>query len=128
MFTIKYLCSIVYDLIVLIVLFFAYTALVLSLNHNKAIPPSTLWYQLSLLIVSFLYYFLSMRNGGQTIGMKAWGLKLVDKINIKLSFGQVLVRFFGFIPSIIASFVCLKWSYSLLNQWTNSSLIDRQCL
>jgi uncharacterized RDD family membrane protein YckC len=126
MFAIKYFGSLLYDVIILTVLFFAYTALALILNNNKAIPPETLWYQLSLLSLLFLYYFLSMRNGGQTIGMKAWRLKLVDKMNTHLSSRQILARFLAFIPAHIASFFCLKWSYSLLNQWTNSNLIDIQ--
>lgn len=124
MFTIKYLCSTIYDLIILIVLFFAFTALVLLLTDGNAIPPSSLWYQLSLLSLSFFYYFFSIRFGGQTIGMKAWGFKLINGSNEQPSYKQIAIRYVGFFPAILVSVIYFEWSYTLLNEWSKSYLVN----
>lgn len=73
---IKYLGALIYDLIILLALCFALTAVILLFRQGQAIPPETLWYQLALLVQALIYYFTSIKFGGQTIGMRAWGIRV----------------------------------------------------
>lgn len=122
MFLIRYIGSLIYDLIILFILFFAYTAVLLLFTHGKAIPPATHWYQFSLFSISFIYYYSSIRIARQTIGMRAWQLKLTTDSQKKPSKQQIIARFFYFIPASLIAPFCLKGNYTLLQQWTKTSL------
>ncbi len=41
--------------------------------------PGNHYLQLALSLLFFFYYFVSLRSGGQTIGMRSWKLRLVKK-------------------------------------------------
>ncbi|HAT2139791.1 TPA: RDD family protein [Legionella pneumophila] len=120
MFFIKYSGALIYDLIIVSILFFAYTSALLLFTHGQAIPPATRWYQLSLFSIAFVYYYGSIRCGGQTVGMKAWKFKLTTESGKKLSRQQIIARFFYFIPATLIAPFCLKGSYVLLHQWTQT--------
>ncbi|MBL7480734.1 RDD family protein [Legionella bononiensis] len=123
MFLIRYLAAICYDAIIILVLLFSLTVLLLIFNQGHAIPPSTLWYQLSLIGTAFLYYHGSIRFGGQTLGMKAWRFKLTSVDQKSLSNKQILLRILYFIPALFLAPLHIKSSYNLLNQWTRTDLI-----
>ena len=72
---IRFISALIYDLIIACTLLFAFTAICLIANKNQAIAPGTPWYQISLVVIVLLYYVLSLRYGGQTIGMRAFRLK-----------------------------------------------------
>ena len=55
---------------------FVATALVLPFTGGEAVRPHQWLYTVYLLAVAFLYYGWSWTHGGQTLGMKAWRLKL----------------------------------------------------
>ena len=61
--------------------------------HGGRIPPGTLWYQAYLGIVAFAYYGVSWKLGGQTIGMKAWRLRMVHEAGAAMGWPQVALRF-----------------------------------
>lgn len=70
--------AIFYDLIAVVALWFGVTALVLLLvTGGEAITPGNPWYALLLAAVAAAYVLGSWRAGGQTLGMRAWRLKLV---------------------------------------------------
>ncbi|MCJ8315194.1 MAG: RDD family protein [Saccharospirillaceae bacterium] len=58
--------------------------------------------QVTLMLCYFLYYHFSYVNGGQTIGMKSWKIKLESQTG-KLKLSQTLVRFVLAWPSF---FLC----------------------
>lgn len=122
MFYIRYIGAFIYDGIILLALFFLFTTLCLCYRHGVAVPPSSAWYQLSLIFIFFIYYFLSHRHGGQTIGMRAWRLKLVS-INRHLSWKQIVARFILWAPALICGVLSVKRSRRLLNDWTGSQII-----
>ena len=75
------LLALVYDLLPLAALWFATAAAAYAVNGLAPVAPGSaaaLVLFAALLGVSFLYFGLSWRRGGQTIGMRAWRLELVD--------------------------------------------------
>ncbi len=55
---------------------FAGTALVLPFTGGRAVAPGSGWYQAYLVALSFLYFGWFWTHGGQTVGMRAWRLRL----------------------------------------------------
>lgn len=71
------LAALSYDtLIVAGMLFFLTLVLVLA-RGGEAIPPGSWWYGLILLGGSFGFFGWSWTRGGQTLGARAWGLRVV---------------------------------------------------
>ena len=81
-----------YDLFPLAAVLMAATALLFPLTRER-IAPGTLWYQLYLAVIVFLYYGVSWRRGGQSIGMRAWRLRVVREDGGALSWRDVALRF-----------------------------------
>src|SRR5690242_345859 len=82
----------VYDLLPLIALWMIGTALLMPLTHG-GIAPHTIWYQAYLLLIAFAYFGYSWTHGGQTIGGKAWRLKVVDEQGRSINWSRAALRF-----------------------------------
>lgn len=67
------------------------------------LPGFRLFLQLYLLLVAFLFFAWFWTHGGQTLGMRAWKLRLVTSENQAPGWRQCLVRY---VASLI-SWVCL---------------------
>jgi len=122
MFSIRCVGALIYDGIVLVSLFLLFTAACLWVRHGVAIPSGSTWYQLILLSIILAYYFLSYQRGGQTLGMRAWRLKLVPK-TAHLNKTQVLARLLLPAPALIYAVFCIKGPRKLLNDWTQSHIV-----
>lgn len=75
------MAAIIYDLLPLAGIWFACGVLGVALNGGKAPEPSSFgaWLQFVLLLgASYAYFLVSWRRGGQTLGMRAWRLRLLD--------------------------------------------------
>ena len=84
--------AIFYDFLLLIsVLFFA-TALILPFNAGQAITSHWL-YLPYLLLVSFLFYGWFWTHGGQTLGLKAWKLRVLTFNQQPITWIQAFWRF-----------------------------------
>ena len=81
-----------YDLLPLAAILMIATALLLPLTR-AGIAPGTGWYRAYLMLVAFAYYGFSWRRGGQTIGMKAWRLRLHADAGGALAWPRVALRF-----------------------------------
>jgi uncharacterized RDD family membrane protein YckC len=81
-----------YDLFPLIALWMATGAVALAVTRGQ-LDYHALWYRLSLLGVTAGYYVLSWRYGGQTLGMRAWRLRVVDAAGDSPGWGASLLRF-----------------------------------
>ncbi len=123
MFYVRYFGALVYDGMVLAALFIIFTALCLLYRHGVAIPPGAIAYQLSLLFIIYGYYFQSYRHGGQTIGMRAWHLKIVS-LATHLNKKQILARLLLVFPAYIFSILRIKNPMRLLKGWTKSQIIQ----
>lgn len=74
------LFAMTYDLLPLLGIFFATAAVTLLLRGGTPVQPGTLgaWLELLLMLIAgFGYFGLSWRRGGQTLGMRAWRLRVL---------------------------------------------------
>jgi uncharacterized RDD family membrane protein YckC len=82
-----------YDaLLLLAVLFFA-TALALPFNAGQAFSSGQYIYPLYLLIISFIFYGWFWTHGGQTLGLRAWKIKVCRQDGGPLGWPQAGLRF-----------------------------------
>lgn len=87
------LAAVVYDLLIVAALLMCCTIAVILLRGGRAIDPGSLWFQLLLLAVAWLYFCWSWSAGGQTVGMRAWRLVLLPREGKEIGFGQASLRF-----------------------------------
>jgi uncharacterized RDD family membrane protein YckC len=87
------LAVILYDLLLLIAVLFVATALILPLNAGKAFTGQQFFFPLYLLLVSFVFYAWFWTHGGQTLGLRAWKLKVLTLDRKPINWKQAILRF-----------------------------------
>lgn len=104
--------AIIYDTLLLFSILFFAAALVMPITNGKI----SILYQLYLFIVCFFYFSISWKRGGQTVGMKAWRIKLQSTNEQAVTWQQVTIRFFMAIISwfTVIGFI-LAWHDSVSN-------------
>lgn len=99
------LFAFLYDLLLLFCILLISTACLLFFTHGEAIEPHTLLYQIFLCMIICAYFLWFWMHGGQTTGMRAWGIKLIsvkDKdMDRRISFKQALLRLLLLVPSVL---------------------------
>lgn len=108
----RVLVAILYDtLIVFTLIFIAAQWFPLIPEHLQMQPAVRSFKIVYILGICFLYFGYSWRRGGQTIGMKAWRLKIVnsDHPNAPVSWQQCMIRYMVAIGSWIAIGIGFLW-------------------
>lgn len=87
--------AMLYDFLLLVAILFAATALLLPFNSGAAATTdSQLWfYRIYLLSISFLFYGWFWTHGGQTLGLRAWKIKVLTLDKQVISWPQAGLRF-----------------------------------
>ena len=87
------LAAMLYDALAIMALMFAAGAVAISLNRGEAVEGlAANLLGLVLVLIWFGYLSLSWRRGGQTLGMRAWRLYLVNDRPGTVSLWQVAMR------------------------------------
>ena len=95
------LAVIVYDLLLLLAVFFPATLLALPFNSGQAFTSDQYFYPLYLLTISFFFYGWFWTHGGQTLGLRSWKIKLCRFDGTAVSWRLATLRFAA---------VCLSWA------------------
>jgi uncharacterized RDD family membrane protein YckC len=94
----KRLLAIIYDLLLLFgSLFFAALIALLLFGESASESP---WFSLYLFLILFLFYGWFWTHGGQTLGMKAWKLRVCMPDGGAISWNKAFLRFLA---------ACLSW-------------------
>ena len=102
------LAGFAYDLCLLAAVLFSATAAVLPLNGGRAFETGQWVYPAYLGMVVFVFVGWFWTHGGQTLGMRAWRLRLVTADGQAVGWGHVAARFAAACFSI-ASFGLGYW-------------------
>lgn len=107
------LAAAIYDLLPLIGLWFVAAVLALAVTGG-ALDAHTLAGKLLVqgfaLALSAAYFVVSWTRGGQTIGMRAWKLRVVDANGAPLRWPQALLRFVVALVSLAALGAGFWWA------------------
>lgn len=105
----KRLAALIYDIFLLVALWFLSTATLVALNGGEALSPPVA--QLFLLpfifIVSCVFYIWFWTHSGQTLGMRTWKIRLVSEQGKAVNLRQALLR----ILAALLSIACLGLGY-----------------
>ena len=93
------MAAIVYDTLLLIGILFLATALILPLTGGTAIARGNPFYSGYLLFICFSFFGWFWTHGGQTLGMRAWKIRVQQSNGLGISWTQALLRFLAAIIS-----------------------------
>ena len=82
-----------YDALLLFGVLFVATLLVVAANRGEPVPPQHPGMTTLLFFVSFFYFGYFWTRWGQTLGMKAWKVRVIDRRGGPISWWQALLRF-----------------------------------
>jgi uncharacterized RDD family membrane protein YckC len=82
-----------YDIILLIAVLFLATAVLMPFTRG-AIQPGNITFLVYILVVIFLFFGWFWTHGGQTLGMRAWKIRLELDNGHSLGWSQALLRLF----------------------------------
>lgn len=67
--------------------------LVVVLLRGEAVPPMTWWFEVYLIALAFGYFGWSWVRGGQTLGMRAWNIRVQRPDGSALAWDRAALRF-----------------------------------
>lgn len=105
------LAALCYDLLLLTALAASFTLLVLAVRLGVAVQPGTWWYELSLLAIAMLFFCGFWVRGGQTLGMRAWRIRVVRVDGSALTWRQSVARFAAGLVAAAPAGLGLWWSF-----------------
>jgi uncharacterized RDD family membrane protein YckC len=89
------LAALAYDALLLFALLFVFTLLVLLLRGGREIGAGTPWFEGALVAVALTFCAAFWTRGGQTLGMRAWRIRVVATDGGPVSWRSAVVRFFA---------------------------------
>lgn len=98
-----------YDSLLVIALFVIPTAIVLAIRGGEPIPPGNGLLQLLLLATAGLFFVWFWTHGGQTLGMRAWRLRVEQLSGEPVTLRAAAIRFFVGIVSLGALGLGVMW-------------------
>ncbi len=116
--------AILYDVVLLItVLIFASLFAVVLFNVTPQHPLFFI-FQIYIFSICFIFFAWPWTQGGQTLGMKTWSIKLVHTKNEKINWKVSGIRFLAAIMSWLALGVGFLWSLFDENKRTWHDIIS----
>lgn len=104
------LAALAYDLLLLSALLFVYTLALVVLRGGEPIAPGTWWFELSLVGLWVLFFAGFWTHGGQTLGMRAWRLRLVGADAGPVGWGRALLRAAAGLVSAVPAGLGFWWA------------------
>lgn len=104
------LAAFCYDLLLLTALAFCFTLAVLAARLGAAIPPGSWWFPLCLLGVAMAFFCGFWVHGGQTVGMRAWRIRVVRDDGGPLGWLRAAARFAAALVAAVPAGLGLWWS------------------
>jgi len=102
-----------YDSLLVVAVLMVAAALVV-IPSGDGIRPGTLWFQLYLLLAWWGYFAVCWRMGGQTVGMRAWRVKLITEKGERIGWANSALRFL--VAAMSALFAGLGYLWSLFDR------------
>ena len=103
--------ALLYDAILLAAMLFVATAMLLPFRSGQAFASGDPLYTVYLLTVSFALFGWCWTHGGQTLGMRAWRVRLEpEQEGNHITWGAALIRFLAALVSFGAMGLGFWWS------------------
>ncbi len=99
-----------YDALLLVAALATFTLLTIWIRGGRAVVPGTWWFELALgaIVIGFFCGFWT--HGGQTLGMRAWRIRVVSVDGGPIGWGRALTRLFAALVGGAALGLGFWWS------------------
>jgi uncharacterized RDD family membrane protein YckC len=87
------LAALCYDALLLLGIMVLVTLAVWAARGGREVPPGTVWFQAVLVAIAAVFYAWFWTHGGQTLGMKAWRIRLERVDGRPMTFARAVARF-----------------------------------
>lgn len=104
------LAAFCYDLLLLAALVFCFTLAVLALRLGAPVPPGTWWFPAALLVIAAVFFCGFWVHGGQTVGMRAWRIRVVREDGRPIEWPRAVARFGAALLVALPAGLGLWWS------------------
>ena len=118
-----------YDCLLLLALMIIATLPLIVLRAGESIPASNPAYQIVLLLLSLVFFAGFWAHGGQTLGMRAWRLRLTTPSGGPVRLRAAVLRYFATLLSLAALGVGFLWmlvdrdGLSWHDRWSGTRII-----
>jgi uncharacterized RDD family membrane protein YckC len=123
------LAALCYDLLLLTALAFSFTLLVVAVRLGVPVPPGTWWFATSLLALATVFFCGFWVHGGQTLGMRAWRIRVVRGDGGALTWARAAARFALGLVAAAPAGLGLWWSFldadkrGWHDRWTSTRVV-----
>jgi uncharacterized RDD family membrane protein YckC len=118
----KHFAAFLYDIFPLLGIFILTSLIVAIIRKGNIVGQHTLWFDILIFSELMFYFVYSWKIGGQTLGMRAWKIKITPRNELTdLSWTQALLRFITGIASTLLCGLGLFWKLASKN---NQSWMD----
>ena len=107
----KHLAAMFYDCLCLFSLFFLATLILVVFTDGEAISSNNPGFNLFLFFITYLYFAWHWVNGGRTLGMRAWHIKLINRGKDHVSWKTATVRFCLALLSFVSFGLGFVWAF-----------------
>lgn len=98
-----------YDALLLVALWMLATLVIVALRGGEPVPPGNPGYQAALALTTLAFFVIFWMRGGQTLGMRAWRLKVERDSGGPVDLRTALLRFAAGLLSILSGGLGLLW-------------------
>jgi uncharacterized RDD family membrane protein YckC len=126
----KRMAAMFYDGLCLFSLFFLATLILVVFTDGEAISSNNPGFNLFLFFITYLYFVWHWVNGGRTLGMRAWHIKVINKGRDRMNWKTATVRFCLALLSLVFFGLGFAWAFfdkeklTFHDRYSNSRLID----
>jgi len=104
------LAAMFYDFLLLLSVLFCGTLMMIPFNGGRPIEHDNLPYNLYLAAITYLYFTWQWTHGGQTLGMRAWKIRLVQNGSGNVAWRNASLRFLLALISILVLGAGYVWT------------------
>ncbi len=104
------LAAFCYDLLLLAALFVCFTLIVVAARRGAAVQAGSWWFPLCLFAIVAAFFTGFWAHGGQTVGMRAWRIRVVCADGRPLRWPRAAARFGAALVAALPAGLGLLWS------------------
>jgi uncharacterized RDD family membrane protein YckC len=105
------LAAFCYDLLLLAALVVCFTLAVLAARRGAAVPPGSWWFPLCLFAIALVFFSGFWVHGGQTVGMRAWRIRVVCEDGRPMTWLRAAARFGAAVVAAAPAGLGLWWAW-----------------
>jgi uncharacterized RDD family membrane protein YckC len=101
--------AILYDSLLVLALMFLGTLPFIAVREGQPVDPGNILYQVTLLLITYLFFVVFWSRFGRTLGLQSWRLRIETADGSKPGFAAASLRFFAAIISWLPAGLGFWW-------------------